>query len=225
MIDERATAGFSLIELMVALVAGMIVVGAVLALHRLQRSSQLRIRQVHAPDPGTAQHQRPDRLGTETRRVRRGRDEVRRQSVFTRRSNFSPILRGYERLPELRDLRVRPRARRTARRHRPGQRRIRAIRRSTVTAAVGVIEMAGSATGVQPDLRRRWSGLLAYPPPACQQRLVSAERPARDQHRYVHCEHDRVRRQSDGVQTIAAVGRVSMPCRCASSRSPLMDPW
>lgn len=160
----RRTAGFSLIELMVALVAGMVVVGAVLAF----TVSSVRANADYVGSARLMQELRSvsQYVNSELRRAGYDEDSMAfLASSTTQVSEFAPMLvdttagancviYAYDRLPgttgEI-DL---------------DNQELRGVRRSTVTmdgVQVGVIEMAESAAGLQPACAGAGPDYSKYP--------------------------------------------------------------
>src|SRR5688572_15130429 len=161
MINKRASTGFSLVELMVSLVAGMIVVGAVLTF----TVSSVRANSEYVKSTRLTQELRniSDLITGELKRAGYDEDAMRyvANPSSTAASKFAPILvdttagqncviYAYDRKPG-----------------NPGvidldNAEIRAIRRST-TGGVGVIEVAESATGVTPTCGGAGPDYSQYP--------------------------------------------------------------
>lgn len=162
--SRRGGAGFSMVELMVGLVAGMIVVGAVLAF----TVSSIRANADYVGSARLMQELRnvSQYVNSELRRAGYDEDSMAYlASGSSETSEFAPILvdttagancvvYAYDRLPGT-----------------PGEidldnQEIRAVRRASVTldgVAVGVIEMAESATGLQPSCAGAGPDYSKYP--------------------------------------------------------------
>ena len=160
----RRISGFSMVELMVALVAGMIVAGAVLAF----TVSSVRANADYVGSARLMQELRSVSQYVDSELRRAGYDEdsmAYLASASTETSEFAPILvnttagancviYAYDRLPGT-----------------PGQidldnQEVRGVRRTTVTmggVTVGVMEMAESAAGLQPTCAGAGPDYSKYP--------------------------------------------------------------
>lgn len=228
--SRRRSAGFSLVELMVGLVAGMIVVGAVLAF----TVSSLRANADYVGSARLMQELRnvSQYVNSELRRAGYDEDSMAYlASGSTQTSEFAPILvdtttganciiYAYDRLLG------------TAGQIDLGNQEIRGVRRSSATmdgVSVGVIEMSESATGLQPTCAGAGPDYSKYPVmcntatgwcPLSDPRTVDIETFVVDIDG-VDVDGDGFADNSHGRQTLSSAGSGYMPMQIREARVTL----